>query len=100
MSECMENISYYMENARVIAETLRKKNIPFTGGVNSPYIWFKCPNGMESWELFDHLLENIQVVGTPGAGFGVNGKIISRLTSFELMRRLKKRWRDSTNCFN
>ena len=74
MNECMENISYYMENARVIAETLRKKNIPFTGGVNSPYIWFKCPNGMESWELFDHLLENIQVVGTPGAGFGCERK--------------------------
>ena len=71
MEECMENISYYMENARVIAETLRRKNIPFTGGVNSPYIWFKCPDGMESWELFDHLLEKIQVVGTPGAGFGV-----------------------------
>lgn len=82
MEECMENISYYMENARVIAETLRRKNIPFTGGVNSPYIWFKCPDGMESWELFDYLLENIQVVGTPGAGFGVNGKYHFRLTSF------------------
>ena len=90
MSECMENISYYMENARVIAETLRKKNIPFTGGVNSPYIWFKCPNGMESWELFDHLLENIQVVGTPGAGFGVNGKNYFRLTSFGTHEKTKE----------
>ena len=62
MKECMENISYYMENARVIAETLRRKNISFTGGVNSPYIWFKCPDGMESWEFFDYLLENAQVV--------------------------------------
>lgn len=84
MKECMENISYYKENAKVIADTLRKKNIPFTGGVNSPYIWFKCPNGMESWELFDYLLENAQVVGTPGAGFGENGKNYFRLTSFGL----------------
>ena len=84
MKECMENISYYKENAKVIADTLRKKNIPFTGGVNSPYIWFKCPGGMESWELFDYLLENAQVVGTPGAGFGENGKNYFRLTSFGL----------------
>ena len=74
MNECMENISYYMENARVIAETLRKKNISFTGGVNSPYIWFQVPERYGVLELFDYLLENIQVVGTPGAGFGVNGK--------------------------
>ena len=90
MKECMGNISYYMENARVIAETLKKKNIPFTGGVNSPYIWFKCPNGMESWELFDYLLENIQVVGTPGAGFGVNGKNHFRLTSFGTHEKTKE----------
>ena len=90
MKECMENISYYMENARVIADTLRKKNIPFTGGVNSPYIWFKCPDGMESWELFDYLLEKIQVVGTPGAGFGVNGKNYFRLTSFGTHEKTKE----------
>lgn len=82
MDECMENIGYYRENARIIADMLRRKNIPFTGGVNSPYIWFKCPNGMESWEFFDYLLENAQVVGTPGAGFGENGKNYFRLTSF------------------
>lgn len=90
MEECMENISYYMENARMIAETLRRKNIPFTGGVNSPYIWFKCPDGMESWELFDYLLDRIQVVGTPGAGFGVNGKNYFRLTSFGTHERTKE----------
>lgn len=90
MKECMENISYYMENARVIAETLRRKGISFTGGVNSPYIWFKCPNGMESWEFFDYLLENAQVVGTPGAGFGVNGKNYFRLTSFGTHENTKK----------
>ena len=90
MKECMENISYYMENARMIAETLRRKGISFTGGVNSPYIWFKCPNGMESWEFFDYLLENAQVVGTPGAGFGVNGKNYFRLTSFGTHENTKK----------
>ena len=67
-----------------------QKNIPFTGGVNSPYIWFKCPDGMESWELFDHLLEKIQVVGTPGAGFGVNGKYHFRLTSFGTHEKTKE----------
>ena len=65
MKECQENIGYYRENARMIAETLEKKGISFTGGVNSPYIWFECPKGMESWEFFDYLLENAQVVGTP-----------------------------------
>ena len=82
MAECQQNIEYYRENARMIAETLKKKNIWFTGGVNSPYIWFKCPKEMESWEFFDYLLENAQIVGTPGAGFGENGKNYFRLTSF------------------
>ena len=63
MAECMENINYYRENAKIIADVLKKKNIPFTGGVNSPYIWFQCPNGMESWEFFDYLLNNAEVVG-------------------------------------
>lgn len=90
MKECMENISYYMENARMIAETLRKKNISFTGGVNSPYIWFKCPDKMESWEFFDYLLNNAQIVGTPGAGFGVNGKNYFRLTSFGTHEKTKE----------
>ena len=82
MKECQENIGYYRENAHMIAETLEKKGISFTGGVNSPYIWFECPKGMESWEFFDYLLENAQIVGTPGAGFGENGKNYFRLTSF------------------
>lgn len=90
MKECMENIAYYMENARMIAETLRRKNISFTGGVNSPYIWFKCPKEMESWEFFDYLLHNAQIVGTPGAGFGVNGKNYFRLTSFGTHEKTKE----------
>lgn len=77
MKECQENIGYYRENAHMIAETLEKKGISFTGGVNSPYIWFECPKGMESWEFFDYLLENAQIVGTPGAGLEKMERIIS-----------------------
>lgn len=90
MKECQENIGYYRENARMIAETLEKKGISFTGGVNSPYIWFECPKGMESWEFFDYLLENAQIVGTPGAGFGENGKNYFRLTSFGKHEKTKE----------
>ncbi len=82
MRQCQANIAYYQENARLIADTLARKNIRFFGGVHSPYIWFECPNGMESWGFFDYLLQNAQVVGTPGAGFGENGRNYFRLTSF------------------
>ena len=82
MKECQENIGYYRENARMIAETLEKKGISFTGGVNSPYIWFECPKGMESWEFFDYLLEKANIVGTPGSGFGAHGEGFFRLTAF------------------
>lgn len=82
MAQCRENIAYYQENARIIADTLTRRNIRFFGVVHSPYIWFECPDGMESWEFFDYLLNNAQVVGTPGAGFGENGKNYFRLTSF------------------
>ena len=80
--EIMENINYYKENAKIITDTLDKLGIWYTGGTNSPYIWLKCPNGMKSWEFFDYLLNNVQIVGTPGAGFGVNGEGYFRLTSF------------------
>lgn len=82
MAQCKENIAYYQENAKLISSMMEKKGIRYFGGINSPYIWFECPKGMESWEFFDYLLENAQVVGTPGAGFGENGKNFFRLTSF------------------
>lgn len=91
------NISYYQENAKIIAETMNKLGIKFTGGVNSPYIWFKCPNDMKSWEFFDTMLNKIAVVGTPGEGFGKNGEGWFRLTAFggrentiEAMKRFEK----------
>ena len=90
------DIDYYRENARIIAEAMREMGIWFTGGENSPYIWLKCPGGRESWEYFDYLLENARVVGTPGAGFGRNGRNFFRLTAFgdhertrEAIRRIR-----------
>ncbi|MBE5929178.1 MAG: LL-diaminopimelate aminotransferase [Lachnospiraceae bacterium] len=82
IKECKENIAYYKENARIIASVFEKKGITYFGGKNSPYIWFECPNGMESWDFFDYMLNEIQVVGTPGAGFGANGNNFFRLTAF------------------
>ena len=81
----------------MLAETLDSLGIWYTGGKSSPYLWLKCPNGMGSWEFFDYLLENANVVGTPGAGFGKNGDGFFRLTAFgdqqrtlEAAERLKK----------
>ncbi len=97
MKEIKQNLSYYMDNAKTIADCMDELGIWYTGGKNSPYIWLKCPNGMSSWEFFDYLLNNAQVVGTPGAGFGKNGEGYFRLTAFgsregtkEAVERIKK----------
>ncbi len=66
----------------MLAVLLKEKKIRFTGGVNSPYIWLECPNGMGSWEFFDLLLNEAQIVGTPGEGFGKSGEGFFRLTAF------------------
>ena len=76
------NIAYYRENARIITAALDEMGIYYTGGKNSPYVWMKCPDGMDSWQFFDRLLERSAVVGTPGAGFGRNGEGFFRLTAF------------------
>lgn len=95
--QCRANLEYYKENARIIAAALDELGIWYSGGKNSPYIWLECPNGMGSWEFFDYLLSEANVVGTPGAGFGRNGEGYFRLTSFgdrqktiEAMERIKK----------
>ena len=97
LKEIKENINYYKENALIISNTLKEYGIWHVGGKHSPYIWLKCPNNMTSWEFFDYLLENAQVVGTPGSGFGKNGEGYFRLTAFgsrentiEAMERFKK----------
>lgn len=97
LAQIKENLSYYQENARIIASALDELGIRYTGGKNSPYIWLECPDGMGSWEFFDYLLNNAQVVGTPGEGFGRQGEGYLRLTSFndrentiEAVERIKK----------
>lgn len=77
-----EAVDYYRENAKIMVDGMKKMGIWFTGGVNSPYIWMKCPGGRTSWEFFDYLLANAGVVGTPGSGFGRNGEGYFRLTAF------------------
>ncbi len=77
-----ETIAYYMENARIIREGLQAAGIEAYGGVNAPYIWLKTPNDMPSWDFFDKLLTEVNIVGTPGAGFGPCGEGYFRLTAF------------------
>ena len=91
-----ETLAVYQENAKIIADAFTEMGIWFTGGKNSPYIWMKCPDGMTSWEYFDYLLNEANVVGTPGSGFGKNGEGFFRLTAFnnkentlEAVRRIK-----------
>lgn len=75
-------VDYYMNNAKVIREGLTQAGYTVSGGVNAPYIWLKTPDKMTSWEFFDYLLENANVVGTPGSGFGPSGEGYFRLTAF------------------
>jgi len=77
-----ENLDKYKENARLLSDLFDRKHIWYSGGKNSPYIWLKCPNNMKSFEFFDYLLENANIVGTPGVGFGEFGEGYFRLTSF------------------
>ena len=80
--EIVKNINYYRENAKRIADCLKSLGIWFVGGENSPYLWLECPNGMKSWDFFDYLLSELNIVGTPGEGFGKNGEGYFRLTAF------------------
>lgn len=77
-----KQVAYYMNNAQYILEGLKEAGYCVSGGVNAPYIWLKAPDNMTSWEFFDYLLENANVVGTPGSGFGPSGETYFRLTAF------------------
>lgn len=97
--EIKENIQYYLTNAKTIKEGLQEAGFTVFGGVNSPYVWLKVPDGMTSWEFFDTLLKKANVVGTPGVGFGPSGEGYFRLTGFgtkentiEAIERIKKIW--------
>ena len=81
-AQIKEQVAYYMRNAKVIYEGLKEAGYEVYGGVNAPYIWLKTPQGMTSWDFFDYLLKEANVVGTPGSGFGPSGEGYFRLTAF------------------
>ena len=96
-AQLKEQVAYYMKNAKVIYDGLKGAGYTVSGGVNAPYIWLKTPENMTSWEFFDHLLADANVVGTPGSGFGPSGEGYFRLTAFgtyentvEAVERIKK----------
>lgn len=80
--EIKDNIAYYKENAKILIRVLDECKIKYTGGNNAPYIWMKCPKNLDSWDFFDLLLDKIQVVGTPGEGFGKAGEGFFRFSTF------------------
>lgn len=80
--QIMENIAVYKNNGRVLTKAFDECGIWYCGGKNAPYIWFKCPNGMGSWECFDYLLNNASIIGTPGEGFGEAGEGFFRFSTF------------------
>ncbi|MCP4133087.1 MAG: aminotransferase class I/II-fold pyridoxal phosphate-dependent enzyme, partial [bacterium] len=90
-------IDYYLKNAGIIREGMDSLNISYSGGINSPYVWLKTPGGLSSWDFFHRLLNDCQVVGTPGSGFGQCGEGYFRLSAFgnqedvrEAIERLSK----------
>lgn len=81
-AQLKDQVGYYMRNAKLIHDELTKAGFSVSGGVNAPYIWLETPDKMTSWEFFDYLLKNANVVGTPGSGFGSHGEGYFRLTAF------------------
>jgi LL-diaminopimelate aminotransferase len=88
--EVQANIDYYMTNAGLILEGLSKAGLTTFGGVNAPYVWLKTPDGIDSWQFFDQLLERANVVGTPGSGFGAHGEGYFRLSAFGLREQVEE----------
>lgn len=93
-------ISFYMENAKIIREQLTAAGLAVYGGVNAPYVWVQTPNGLSSWDFFDKLLNNVNVVGTPGSGFGAAGEGYFRISAFnsrenveEAMKRITEKFK-------
>ena len=93
-------VSFYMENAKIIREQLTAAGLAVYGGVNAPYVWVQTPNGLSSWDFFDKLLQTVNVVGTPGSGFGAAGEGYFRISAFnsrenveEAMKRITEKFR-------
>ena len=98
-AQIKELVSFYLENAKIIREQLTKAGIQVYGGTNAPYVWVKTPNGLSSWDFFDKLLFNCNVVGTPGSGFGAAGEGYFRISAFnsrdnvnEAMKRITEKF--------
>ena len=89
-AQCMETIRYYLRNASIIREGLIKAGYEVYGGVDAPYVWMRTPAGMDSWTFFDRLLQGVNVVGTPGAGFGPCGEGYFRLTAFNTLEKTQE----------
>lgn len=89
-AQCMESINYYMNNAHIIRDGLKAAGYTVYGGVDAPYIWLKTPDGLDSWAFFDKLLHEVNVVGTPGAGFGPCGEGYFRLTAFNTLENTQE----------
>jgi LL-diaminopimelate aminotransferase len=90
-------IDHYMTNARILREAATRVGMKVFGGVNAPYIWMKTPNGLTSWQMFDRMLQDLNVVITPGSGFGAQGEGYFRVSAFnsrenadEVARRLEE----------
>ncbi|MHC0063148.1 LL-diaminopimelate aminotransferase [Nostoc sp. UIC 10890] len=99
-AQIKELVSFYLENAKIIREKLTNAGLSVYGGVNAPYVWVKTPNGLSSWEFFDKLLQTVNVVGTPGSGFGAAGEGYFRISAFnsrenveEAMKRIAEKFK-------
>ena len=88
--QIQESLEVYRENARILRTALEKQGVACWGGIHSPYIWLKCPDGMDSWQYFDALLDRCQLVGTPGCGFGSCGEGYFRLTAFNTTENTRR----------
>jgi len=92
-------VGFYMDNAKIIREKLTAANLSVYGGINEPYVWVKTPHGLSSWEFFDKLLETVNVVGTPGSGFGAAGEGYFRISAFNSRKNVEEAMQRITDKF-
>jgi LL-diaminopimelate aminotransferase len=97
--QTQELVSFYLENAKIIREKLTAAGMAVYGGVHAPYIWVKTPNGLSSWDFFDKLLQNCNVVGTPGSGFGAAGEGYFRISAFNSRDHVEEAMKRITTTF-
>lgn len=98
-SQIKKLVNFYLENAKIIREKLTAAGIAVYGGVNAPYVWVKTPNGLSSWDFFDKLLHNVNVVGTPGSGFGAAGEGYFRISAFNSRENVEEAMQRITDRF-